>query len=234
MSIRPTWSMRWTSCAMRERLRIAGFAGVAVALVLLILVLGWAYPPRASVIGTDRLGPDSGEAVANYLVRARDSLQGDDNDEHWALVALTAAVVPRDIPKSVAGLRVARVIYHVPINHVYTSPITVPTPADDAAVIDSARAAAGVLDASQSFDDRTARSTAVMAARLHAGCACAANLIVRGTLNQLRILTTRPNIRAVQALPPDASAGAFAVIPLLPEQTDTAAPGPDDGPVPAR
>lgn len=219
---------------MRERLRIAGFAGAAVALVLLILVLGWAYPPRASVIGTDRLGPDSGEAVADYLARARDSLQGDDTDEHWALVALTAAVVPRDIPKSVAGLRVARVIYHVPINHVYTSPITVPTPADDAAVIDSARAAAGVLDASQSFDDRTARSTAVMAARLHAGCACAANLIVRGTLDQLRALTTRPNIRAVQALPPDAAAGAFALLPLLPEQTEIAAPGPDDGPVPAR
>ncbi len=219
---------------MRERLRVAGFTCAAVALVVLVLILGWANPPRTSVIGTDRLGPDSGEDVADYLARAKDSLQGSDTGEHWALVAFTTGVVPGGIPKSVAGLRVAQVIYHVPIDRVYTPPITVPTPADDTAVIDSARAAAGVLTASQSFDDRTARTTAVMAARLHAGCACAANLIIRGTLDQLRELTSRPNIRSVQALPPDASAGAFAVLPLLPEQIDTAAPGPDDGPVPAR
>ncbi|WP_067892211.1 hypothetical protein [Nocardia vaccinii] len=219
---------------MRERLRIAGFGGAAVALVVvLVLILGWVHPPRISVIGTDRLGPDSGEAVADYLVRAHDSLQGNDGGERWALVALTTGVVPRDIPESVADLRVSQVIYHVPIDRVYTPPITVPTPADDAAVIDSARAAAGVLNYSQSSDDRTSRITAVMAARLRTPCACAVNLIVRGDPDQLRTLSSRPGIRSVQALPPDASAGAFAVLPLLPEQTDTVVSGPDDGPVPA-
>ncbi|MQY21262.1 hypothetical protein [Nocardia macrotermitis] len=219
---------------MRERLRIAGFAGAAVVLVVLIPILGWAGPPRPAVIGTDRLGPDSGEPVADYLARARDSLRGDDSGEHWALVTLTAGIVPNDIPKTVAGLRVSQVIYHVPINHVYTPPITVPTPADDTAVIASARAAAGALDASESFDARTAQTTAVMAARLHIPCRCAVDLIIRGTLPELRTLTTHPNIRSVEALPPNASAGAFAIFPLLPEQTDTVTPGPDDGSVPAR
>ncbi len=217
---------------MRERLRVAGFGGAAAALVVLILVLGWANPPRASVIGTDRLGPDSGEAVADYLAAAHDSLRGDDVDEHWALVALTTGIVPADIPETVAGLRVSQVIYHVPIDRVYTPAITVPTPANDAAVIDSARAAAGVLDNSRSSDPRTTRIITVMAARLHAPCPCAVNLVVRGHLDQLRKLSGRHGIRTVQALPPDASAGAFAVMPLLPEQTDTAVPGPDDGPIP--
>ncbi len=218
---------------MRERLRAAGFAGAAVALIVLILVLGWANPPRASVIGTDRLGPDSGEPVADYLARARDSLRRQDTGEHWALVSFAAGVAPRGIPESAAGLRISQVIYHVPIDRVYTPPITVPVPADDVAVIDSARAAAGVLDSSQSPDERTGRITSVMAARLHAGCACAADLVVRGRLDQLRALSEHPGVRAVQALPPDASAGAFAVFPLLPEQTDTVVPGPDDGPIPA-
>jgi hypothetical protein len=186
------------------------------------------------VIGTDRLGPDSGEKVADYLAQAKDSLRGSDTAEHWAMVAFTAGILPADIPNSVAGLRVSQVIYHVPIDRVYTPPITVPTPADDRAVIDSSRAAAGVLDASRSDDPRTTRIMQVMAARLHTPCPCAVNLIVRGTLAQLRNLSSHTGIRSVQALPPDASAGAFAVFPLLPEQVDTVVPGPDDGPVPDR
>lgn len=219
---------------MREGWRIIGFAAAAVAFVVLILVLGWANPPRTSVIGTDRLGPDSGERVADYLARARVSLEGNDAAGHWALVAFSTGVDPGNLPESVAGLRISNVIYHVPIDRVYTPPITVPVPAGDAAAVGSSRAAAGALDNAQSSDDRTRRLAAVMAARLHAGCACAVDLVVRGRLDQLRALSTRPAIRSVEALPPDASAGAFAIVPLLPEQTDTVAPGPDDGPIPDR
>jgi len=217
---------------MRERLRIAGFGGAAVAFIALILVLGWAYPPRPAVIATDRLGPDSGEPVADYLARAHDSLSGTDTAEHWALVSFTAGITPGEIPESVAGLRVSNVIYDVPIDRVYTPPITVPVPAGDAAAVDSARAAAGALDYTQTSDDRTRRIAAVMAARLHAGCACAVDLVVRGRLGQLRALSTQAGVRAVQALPADAAADAFAIVPLLPEQTVLAVPGPDDGPVP--
>ncbi len=201
---------------------------------MFIVVLGWANPPRASVIATDRLGPDSGERVADYLARERVSLQGRDTGERWALVAFAAGVAPDDLPKSVAGLRISNVIYHVPIDRVYTPPITVPVPAGDAAAIGSARAAAGALDTSQTSDDRTRRIATVMAARLRAGCPCAVDLVVRGRLDQLRALTACPGIRSVEALPPDAAADAFAVLPLLPEQTDTVAPGPDDGSVPDR
>jgi hypothetical protein len=37
----------------------------------------------------------------------------------------------------------------------------------------------------------------------------------------------------VEALPPDAVSGKFAVEPLLPEHIDVVGPLPDDGPVPA-
>ena len=219
---------------MRERLRIAGYGGAAVAFVVLIVVLGVANPPVSSVISTDRLGPDSGERVADYLARSHASLAGTDTDEHWAMVSFVAGITPDSIPESVAGLRVSNVVYDVPIDRVYTPPITVPVPAGDAAAIASARAAAGALDNTETSDDRTRRIAAVMAARLHAGCACAVDLVVRGQLDQLRALSTRPGVRAVQALPPDAAAGAFAIVPLLPEQVELAVPGPDDGPVPER
>jgi hypothetical protein len=224
--------MRWTSCGMRERLRRAGFAGAAVAFVILIVVLGWANPPVRPVISTDRLGPDSGEPVADYLTRARESLSGTDGAERWALVSFSAGITPDRIPESVPGLRVSNVIYDVPIARVYTPPITVPVPAGDAAAIASVRAAAGALDNTETSDDRTHRVAALMATRLHAGCACAVDLVVRGRLDQLRALIARPDVRSVQALPPDAVADAFAVVPLLPEQTSLAVPGPDDGPVP--
>jgi hypothetical protein len=56
---------------------------------------------------------------------------------------------------------------------------------------------------------------------------------VRGTPAELTELAGRADVRAVQALPPDAVSGKFAVEPLLPEYVDVVAPLPDDGPVPA-
>ncbi|WP_280265419.1 hypothetical protein [Nocardia wallacei] len=246
---------------MRNRLRALGTVGAAIVFVALIVVLGWAIPPHPAVVTTDRLGPESGEAVADYLARARDSLGpggsdspgGDgsglpggggsglpgDGGERWALVSFASGIAARDLPEHAGGLRISQVVYHVPIDRVFTPSITVPVPAGDAAAIASGHAAAGAMeyaatDPAHAGDARTARTAAVVAARLRADCPCAVGMIVRGSPTRLRDLSSHNNIRAIQALPPDAAAGAFAVVPLLPEQQETATPGPDDGPVPDR
>lgn len=220
--------------AMRatERRRAVLGAGVAVILVVVLVAIGAARPPRASVLGTDRLGPDSGERVPDYLARAQDSLIGADTAPRWALVALRAGRDTEAVLGLTGGLRISQVLFHVPLDRVYTPVITVPVPAGAAAVRAAQPAAAGAMDHVQADDDRSRRIAAVSAARLHAGCACVVNLVVRGTLAQLRGLAAQPDVRGVQALPPDAAAGAFAVLPLLPEQTDVVGPGPDDGAVP--
>ncbi|WP_051499162.1 hypothetical protein [Nocardia sp. BMG51109] len=218
---------------MRERVRQAGIAGAAVAFVVLIVVLGWAVPPHPAVVSTDRLGPESGERIDDYLARARDSLSGADAGERWALVSFGGGVAVDRVPEQAAGLRISQVIYHVPLDRVYTPAITVPVPAGDAAALASLRAAAGAMDNALPAGERADRTAAVVAARLHAGCDCAVGMVVRGRLDRLRDLASHTGIRAVEALPPDAAAGAFAVTPLLPEQVDAATPEPDDGPVPA-
>ncbi|MCM6773307.1 hypothetical protein NDR87_07470 [Nocardia sp. CDC159] len=215
---------------MRERLWAAGIAGAVVVVVVVVLALGWARPPRTSVISTDRLGPEAGEPVADYLAAARRSLSGTDSGEHWALVSFTAAIAPDRIPDHAGGLRIAQVLHHVSIDRVYTPTVTIPVPAGAEAAVASARAAAALLTATQPPDERSARIAAVSAARLRAGCACTVGLVVRGRLPQLRELSARTDIRAVEALPADA--GVYAVVPLLPEYTEVAAPGPDDGAVP--
>ncbi|WP_051024509.1 hypothetical protein [Nocardia aobensis] len=218
--------------AVNEKWRAAAGFVVVVVLLIAIVALGWARPPRASILGTDRLGPDSGERVAGYLERAHESLSGADTAPRWALATASTGLTTDAVVDIGAGLRISQVLYHVPIDRVYTPVITVPVPAGTAALRAAQSAAAGAMDHVQADDDRTRRLAAVLAARLHSGCACAVNLVVRGTLAQLRGLASRSGIRSVQALPPDASAGAFAVLPLLPGHVDVVAPGPDDGPIP--
>jgi hypothetical protein len=219
-------------------------AAAAVIVMIVVVLLGRPGSPVASVVTTDRLGPESGAAVADYLAEARDSLRGGDSGEHWALVSLlagiTVAAVPGQAvlsggaaptpPGQTGVLRISQVIYHVPIDRVDTPVVSVPVPAGDAALLRSEQFAAAALGDAESADDRQARATAVAAERLRAGCACAVALVVRGTLAQLRVLAGRADVRAVQVLPADA--GTFAVVPLLPEQVRTTAPQPDDGPVP--
>ncbi|WP_245997900.1 hypothetical protein [Nocardia pseudobrasiliensis] len=215
---------------MRESLRAAVFAGAALVLVVLIVALGWAYPPRASVIATDRLGPDANEPIADYLARAKLSLSGTDSDDHWALASFTTGITPDRIPDHTDGLRIAQVLHHVPLDRVLTPVLTFPVPAGDQAAIATASSAAATLDHTPPLDDRAARIAKVSATRLRSGCPCTIALILRGRLNQLRALSSHNDIRSIEALPADA--GIFAVTPLLPEYTDRAAPGPDDGPIP--
>ncbi|MGV9677270.1 hypothetical protein ACWDSJ_18490 [Nocardia sp. NPDC003482] len=217
---------------MPERARWAVWATAAALFAVLIVVLGWAYPPRPAVVSTDRLGPVSGEPVADYLARAHRTLDGADTADHWALVSFTAGLSPDRIPEHANGLRVSQVVHHVPIDRVTTPFVTIPVPAGDEVAVASARAAAGLLSATPPADERSARITAVVADRLRSGCPCTVGLVVRGPLGRLRELATHNDIRAVEVLPADA--GVFGLAPLLPEYTDTAASGPDDGPIPER
>ncbi|WP_327114561.1 hypothetical protein OHB12_34900 [Nocardia sp. NBC_01730] len=207
-------------------------AAAAVALVVLIVALGVLNPPRKAGVFTDRLGPDRGEQVADYLARARDSLTGSDGDQHWALLSFTEPLGPERIPDYTVGLRVAQVLYRVPIPRVQTPLVAVPVPEDVGAAVDSAGYAAWLLP--RPSDNRSGRIVGVSAARLRAGCACVVGLVARGPLTALRNLASQNGIRAVQALPADALAGRFAVVPLLPDYLDVVLPGPDDGPVPDR
>ncbi|AXK85604.1 hypothetical protein IU443_26675 [Nocardia farcinica] len=243
--------------------------GVVVSAALLVgffAVLGVLVPPRESGVGTDRLGPEHGEAVADYRARARQSLDGADTAERWALVSFTAPLPPGQLTGLGAGLRIAQVLYQVPMPRVRTPLTVVPVPAGAAAVLASAEAAASQLrdaldpkaldpdalddtidpDAldpdtidpdtidRNTADERYRRVLGVAAQRLTDGCACAVGVVVRGPLDRLRTLAENPAVRAVEALPADAIAGRFGVVPLLPEHVDVVAPGPDDGPVPDR
>ncbi|MBA4859452.1 hypothetical protein [Nocardia farcinica] len=243
---------------------LRGF-GVVVSAALLVgffAVLGVLVPPRESGVGTDRLGPEHGEAVADYRARARQSLDGADTAERWALVSFTAPLPPGQLTGLGAGLRIAQVLYQVPMPRVRTPLTVVPVPAGAAAVLASAEAAASQLrdaldpdaldpdtidpkaldpDAldpdtidRNTADERYRRVLGVAAQRLTDGCACAVGVVVRGPLDRLRTLAENPAVRAVEALPADAIAGRFGVVPLLPEHVDVVAPGPDDGPVPDR
>src|SRR5690606_20583 len=209
---------------------------MAAALIVgFFAVLGVLNPPRDLGVRTDRLGPENAEQVSGYLARAADSLTGTDSDDHWALLSFTEPLPPDQLTAHTGGLRIGQVLYRVPLPRVQTPLTTIPVPADETALRDSAAAAAGLLRAAATGDrgdERYRRVLEVSASRLAGGCACAVAVVVRGTPEQLRDLEADPVVRAVEALPADAVAGHYAVAPLLPEHTETVVPGPDDGPVP--
>ncbi|WP_280353154.1 hypothetical protein [Nocardia otitidiscaviarum] len=214
--------------------RRAGIVLGGVVFVVLLLVLGWAQPPVRSVVTTDRLGPDHGERVSDYLDRARESLRGNDSDQHWALLSFAAPIIADRIPAYTDGLRIAQVLLHVDIPRVYTPVTTITVPSGDAPAVASARSAAALLraDAATAPDARTAAALRLAATRLDAGCACVVGLNIRGTLDQLRKLAAHSDIRVIEALPADAGGGTYALVPLLPRHQDYVVPGPDDGPIP--
>jgi hypothetical protein len=212
----------------RQQFIAAGVIAVLVAIVLCAGILG---PPREAAITTDHLGPEHGETVANYLDRARNSLSGAE-EPRFALVSLTSEITPAAAVTLAGDTRVAQVIFHVPIPRVQTSIVTVNTPAGSEAMLRSPGNAATQLSLVRGANERQQRINAVSAARLFEGCACIVGLTVRATPTALTEISHRDDVRAVEALPPDAVAGRFAVVPLLPEHTDFVVPGPDDGDVP--
>lgn len=217
-------------------------AVVAVVVgVAAVVGVGFANPVPTPPITTDTLGPDSGEAVPGYLDRARDSVASVDGPV-WALVSFTKALTVGEVITStssvqvpgaeVSGVRVSRVMFRVPIERVQTPLMSVPVPDNDEAVRRSPGVAATRLVSLGGDTDRQQQVALASAKQLSAGCACAVGVLVRATPEGLEAIEHDSNVRAVEALPSDASPWLAAVRPLLPEYVDVVAPGPDDGPVP--
>ncbi|GAB7518809.1 hypothetical protein [Rhodococcus sp. no. 34] len=217
-------------------------AVVAVVVGVAAMVgVGFANPVPTPPIRTDTLGPDSGEAVPDYLDRARDSVASVDGPV-WALVSFTKALTVDEVITStssvqvpgaeVSGVRVSRVMFRVPIERVQTPLMSVPVPDNDESVRRSPGVAATRLVSLGGDTDRQQQVALASAKQLSAGCACAVGVLVRATPEGLEAIEHDSNVRAVEALPSDASPWLAAVRPLLPEYVDVVAPGPDDGPVP--
>ncbi|WP_373936712.1 hypothetical protein [Rhodococcus qingshengii] len=217
-------------------------AVVAVVVgVAAVVGAGFANPVPTPPITTDTLGPDSGEAVPDYLDRARDSVASVDGPV-WALVSFTKALTVDEVITStssvqvpgaeVSGVRVSRVMFRVPIERVQTPLMSVPVPDNDESVRRSPGVAATRLVSLGGDTDRQQQVALASAKQLSAGCACAVGVLVRATPEGLEAIEHDSNVRAVEALPSDASPWLAAVRPLLPEYVDVVAPGPDDGPVP--
>ncbi|MFF1555354.1 hypothetical protein ACFVX3_30475 [Rhodococcus erythropolis] len=214
---------------------------LAVVAVAAVVGVGFANPVPTPPIRTDTLGPDSGEAVPDYLDRARDSVAALDGPV-WALVSFTKALTVDEVITTtsssqvssvrVPDVRVARVMYRVPIERVQTPLMSVPVPHNDEAVRRSPGVAATRLASLGGDTDRQQQVALASAKQLSAGCACAVGVLVRATPEGLDAIARESNVRAVEALPSDASPWLAAVRPLLPEYVDVVAPGPDDGPVP--
>lgn len=219
---------------MPDRTAVAVAAACATGLVAVVLTLGATTPPRPTPIGTDRLGPDSGEPIDEYLARAHTSLTDEANTEEprWALLSLdhelTATAVRHLLGDDV---RLSELWFRVPIERVQTPIVAIPVGGAES-VERAPGYAAARLSGGAGGHDRAARVAAASAARLGSGCACVIAATLHAPPAALADVATRPGVRAVEALPPDAVFGRFAVTPLRPDQTVAATPGPDDGSVP--
>lgn len=215
----------------------------AVLGVLLAVLLGTAAVAGRSDAptpppGVERLGPESGEAVADYLRRAAASLPPSDTDRVWALVQLTEYLDAGAAAELAGDVRISRVLLRVPLPRVQTAILTrdVAGQRPAAEIAAAIRAAAAqrttaAAHARAAGRDRAAAVAAAEAERLWTGCACVLALLVRADRAALQELAGADVVRAVHASPPGIPLAGVATAPLLPEQTERAGPVPDDGPV---
>ncbi|OAH49608.1 hypothetical protein AYJ66_16410 [Dietzia cinnamea] len=234
---------------------------IVLALVTILTALRTELP-RSPGVMSDALGPDPGERVGDYLDRAAASLvtvgggpnvpggSGDDGDDEgratgpdahrWALVSAggawsvaEAAGAVRDLPR-VSGLSVQVPVEGVamPVTDVALAEPVAGEAGREAAFGRGLERAAARLDLAPAGSDRVAAAAALTASRIRAGEPAIIGLLVRGTTGQLRAVADHRGVRAVEALPPDAVYGRFAVQPLLPQQVEAALPLPDAAPVP--
>ncbi len=219
---------------------------IVVALVLLVAAtaglyaLGATHPPKRAAITSDRLGPENGASVAAYLDDAAAGLDRVGAGPRWALISLRAPVGDDQAWSLVDGTAASQVAFHVPIAGVAT-PSTFAAVTGDRGSLATARTNAVVEvrgDADPGGDGapatRDQQVSSVTVERLRSGCACIVAMVVRGTGPRLREIAASPLVRGVQVLPADAAGGRFAVVALLPEQTDRFLPVADTAPVPPR
>lgn len=214
--------------------------GCGAVIAVLVMVTGVAVSPPPGVRGVESLGPDTGASVSGYLGDAAARLGEVGADEQrWALLSPQVELTAESAARLVNGVRTARVLLRVPLPRVQTALLTAEI-ADQggqgalAAELSAAqRRAAGRLAAVQQVSDGRERAVAgVSAARLGAGCACVVGLLLRGSGARLRAVAGRSGVRALTPAPAGAGYGDLALAPLLPEQSGTVGPGPDDGTVP--
>jgi hypothetical protein len=221
-------------------------AVVLVVALVTVWVAGSSSAPGEGPGSTDatRLGPVAGETVAGYLARTRAVPPGPPG-QRPALVQFTTAQHPAGAAAALAGVPVREAVFRVPLPRVQTALRRVPL--DDTGTVDLAtalrlagtQAANRASELARTAQGRVAAVAATESARVAAGCACVVAAVVEVDPSALPGLTARPGVRAVEVAPAGARAGALAVSPLLPEQTDdgrdppeTVGPVPDDGPVP--
>jgi hypothetical protein len=211
-----------------------------VVLAVLVVVFGltiWAAGQRGEQLpaGAERLGPEAGEQVADYLRRAERSLPGGNSGPVWALVQLEGYLTPTPAAELARGVRLSRAIIRVPLPRIQTALITRDLPGQRpvAELPEALRSAAQERATVASRQHgRPAALAAAEAAQLRSGCACVVALLVFGDGDALQVIAARPGVRAVHAALPDTPIQDLAISPLLPEQLERAGPVPDDGPVP--
>lgn len=205
-----------------------------LALVALFAVVGVMNPLPRPGVSTDRLGPDNGETVGEYIARSAASVTDSaaDDDLHWALVSFDTEVSPAYAYEAAGGVRVGQVLVRVPLDRVQTQVIAVGVPGTEKSVLESEDVAASKLQGSMGQWDRGAQIDAVSASRLSAGCDCVVGLVVHAPASSAQSIQVKAGVRAVESLPADATAGKFAVRALLPDYIDVVGPLPDDGPIP--
>jgi hypothetical protein len=220
---------------MPRHARWAVLAVLLVAVGLAVVVAGRPGEPL-SVTGVQRLGPEAGEPVADYLRRAGASLPAAESGSVWALVQLEGYLKPGRAAELAQGVRLSRVVLRVPLPRVQTALITRDLPGQRpvAELTEALRSAAQdrtAVAAREVPGRRPAAVAAVEATQLRAGCACVLAFLVFGDGKALHAVAVRPGVRAVHAALPDTPIQDVAISPLLPEQVDSAGPVPDDGPV---
>ncbi|MFD4368790.1 hypothetical protein [Rhodococcus sp. NPDC058521] len=210
---------------------ILGFGVVGA----ILFAIGVANPPVPRPITTDRLGPESGELVADYASRSRASLDGlADSGPHWGLVSFGRAVGIERVRDVSATARVSQIVFQAQLDRVQTPAIPVAIGASDAAIERAAAMAGGTLRRTVAPDERSADVLRVSAERVDDGCDCVVALLVRAESESLRAMAEWPDVRVVEALGTDPAYGTFGMRTLLPEHVDVVQTGPDDGPVPER
>jgi hypothetical protein len=198
-------------------------------------------PPAQEAV---RLGPAVGEPVAGYLAALPARLPPASAAPVPALVQLRAGLTTDQATSVLAGsgARTVSAVFRVPLPRVQAAlrfeRLTPVDLADPAAALrrqlalaqDSARRAAA--DAGRRLAGRQGELARYEAGALAGRCRCVLAVLVVADRAGLAGLAGRPGVRAVDAAPAGTEAGGVALSPLLPEQTTSAGPVPDDGPVP--
>jgi hypothetical protein len=217
---------------------------IVVCVLAVLVAVGYATAQSRSLSagrgpavaqGQVRLGPDPGEAVADYLARLPSTLPAP-GERALALVQLGKEITTADAAGLTGSAPVAEVVFRVPLPRVQTALRfeALPAGAPVAAALDTARQRAGyaaAADASR-LTGRPAAVARAEAAAYAGPCACVVALVVEADRAGLEALAGAPGVRAVEATPAGVTAPELALSPLLPEQTTAATPLPDDGPVP--